>query len=178
MAIWPTSSLVNFDTGREIAREREPDVSSATTSLNHHPTTGTGTSEPPRFELKDPTPTPTGQVDGAWWPRSRHLARELLNLIPALVGRFGPVERVGYHLGDWDETPRRVAVDGVAVSTGGYDHQRTCTVDILTRKHRLTLLVVPVDEAPEHARAAMAAAARPGNADTVADLLSATTLSS
>ncbi|MFC7661055.1 DUF5994 family protein [Pseudonocardia benzenivorans] len=174
MAIWPTSPSVNSDTGREIAREREPDVSSATTSLDHHSTPRPRTSEPPRFELKDPTPTPTGQVDGAWWPRSHHLARELPSLIPTLVDRFGPVERVGYHLGDWDETPRRIAVDGVAVATGGYHHQRTCTIDILTRKHRLTLLVVPVDEAPEHARAAMAAAARPGNTDTVADLLSTT----
>jgi hypothetical protein len=134
-----------------------------------------GTPEPPRLELKDDTTTPTGQVDGAWWPRSRDLARELQILIPALVDRFGPVERVSYHLGDWDTATRRVAVGGVLVRTAGYRYQRTCTIDVITRRDHLTLLVVPADESAAHARSVMAVAARPGNTDAVVDLLPAPT---
>lgn len=48
-------------------------------------------SQPPRLSLK-PTGLTTGQVDGAWWPRSRDLSVELQGLAAALTDRLG-VER-------------------------------------------------------------------------------------
>lgn len=150
-------------------------MTSAPITTDRHPSTvaATGSPDPPRLELKPTTTTPTGQVDGAWWPRSRDLALELRALIPTLVGRLGRVERIGYHLRDWDPTVRTIAVDGALVRVAGYHHQRAHTIDVLAERHRITLLVLPVDGLPEQVRSAMAIAARPGNADTVGDLLSA-----
>ncbi|GAY08370.1 DUF5994 family protein [Pseudonocardia sp. N23] len=128
--------------------------------------------ESPRVELKDLAANHTGQVDGAWWPRSDDLADELRSLLPVLADQLGPVERVSYHLGDWSTTARSVVVDGSVVRAGGYTHQPTRTIDVATRRHRITLLVLPVDESADRAAAVMTAAARPANADTVADLLS------
>jgi hypothetical protein len=61
-----------------------------------------------RLKLKPKAPT-IGSVDGAWWPRSRDLAAELPALLAVLAVRLGPIERVGYHLGDWAPTVRRSA---------------------------------------------------------------------
>ena len=62
--------------------------------------------EPLRLKLKPKTATAVGEVDGAWWPRSRDLVRELRALLPVLAVRVGRIERVTYNLGDWDPAVR------------------------------------------------------------------------
>lgn len=45
-----------------------------------------------------PTTRNAGDVDGAWWLRSRGLFSELPALFEALVARLGVIRRRGYHL--------------------------------------------------------------------------------
>jgi hypothetical protein len=112
-----------------------------------------------RLRLKTDTTTPTGQVDGGWWPHSTDLAAELPDLFSALVPQIGPIERVSYHLGDWDAAPRKIRFEGAVARLGGYHWQRAATVDVLTARRTLTLRIVPPDTAPDTAQDALTAAA-------------------
>ena len=133
--------------------------------------------EPLRLKLKPKTATAVGQVDGAWWPRSRDLALELRALLPVLAVRLGRIERVTYHLGDWDPAVRKIVVDGSVVRLGGFRSQHAGTLDVLTELHRVTLLVLPAGSAPGPAHGVMLTAGHRDNADSVAELLSASDLS-
>jgi Family of unknown function (DUF5994) len=137
----------------------------------------TGHREPLRLKLKPKTAIAVGQVDGAWWPRSRDLALELRALLPVLAVRLGRIERVTYHLGDWDPSARKIVVDGSVVRLGGFRSQRVCTVDVLAELHRVTLLVVPAGSAPVSAHRVMLTAGHRDNTDSVAELLSGSDLS-
>lgn len=123
-----------------------------------------------RLRLKPKAPI-TGFVDGAWWPRTRDLPAELAELLGVLAVRLGPVERVAYHLGEWDPPSRTIIIGGSPVRLAGYRAQHPGTVDVLAARHRLTLLVVPPETAPPVAHRALRAAAQPGNAEPIADLL-------
>ena len=112
-----------------------------------------------RLRLKTDATSPTGQVDGGWWPHSTNLAAELPDLFSALVPQIGPIERVSYHLGDWDAAPRKIRFEGAVARLGGYHWQRAATVDVLTARRTLTLRVVPPDTALDAAQDALAAAA-------------------
>jgi len=116
--------------------------------------------------------TPTGQVDGGWWPRSTDLAAELPDLFSALVPQIGPIERVSYHLGDWDAAPRKIRFEGAVALLGGYHWQRAATVDVLTARRTLTLRVVPPDTAPIAAQDALAAAVADGTPSAGGDEVS------
>jgi Family of unknown function (DUF5994) len=163
-AIGPASSPMKAHAGRS----RRPgdgvcDVTSAPAVQN---TTSQATADPgrdasdaaDRLRLKT-DPTPTGQVDGGWWPHSTDLAAELPDLFSALAPQIGPIERVGYHLGDWDAAPRKIRFEGAVARLGGYHWQRAATVDVLTARRTLTLRVVPPATAPDAAQDALAAAA-------------------
>ena len=129
--------------------------------------------EPLRLKLKPKTVIAIGQVDGAWWPRSRDLALELRALLPVLAVRLGRIERVTYHLGDWDAPKRKIVVDGSVVRIGGFRSQRAGTLDVLAQLHRVTLLVLPPAASPRPAHRVMLTAGHRDNADSVAELLSA-----
>src|SRR5690242_21377003 len=90
--------------------------------------------EPLRLKLKPKTAIAVGQVDGAWWPRSRDLVLELRALLPVLAVRLGRIERVTYHLGDWDPAARKIVVDGSIVRIGGFRSQRPGTLDVLAER--------------------------------------------
>jgi hypothetical protein len=128
-----------------------------------------------RLKLKPKAPTVTGYVDGAWWPRSRDLAEELPALLSVLAVRTGPIERMSYHLTEWDPPARTIVVDGALVHLGGYRTQPAHTVDLLAARMQVTLLVVPPDTEPEAAHRMLTAAGHRDNSDTVAHLLSAGT---
>jgi hypothetical protein len=123
-----------------------------------------------RLRLKPAGPL-SGHVDGSWWPRSRDLATELPTLLAAMTDRLGSTERVSYHLGDWDPAGRSVDVDGVAVRLSGFRFQRADTIDVLGPRKRVTLLVIPPETSSQTADDALAAAAQPGNTDTVEAML-------
>jgi Family of unknown function (DUF5994) len=122
------------------------------------------------LRLKPKAPT-GGWVDGGWWPRSRDLAAELPDLLAVLAVRLGRIERVSYHLGDWDPTGGKISCGVGVVRLGGYRTQRADTVDVLAAGSRVTLLVVPPETSPQIAHAALMAAGRRGNTDDVGTLL-------
>jgi hypothetical protein len=123
-----------------------------------------------RLRLK-PKAATTGFVDGGWWPRSRDLAVELPGLLAVLAVRLGRIERVTYHLGDWDPTPARLSFEGGVVRLGGYRAQHADTVDVLAARQRVTLLVVPPQTSSQTAHEALMSAGRRGNTDDVEALL-------
>lgn len=168
--VGPASSSTKAHAGRS----RRPgdgvcDVPSAPAVQN---TTSQATADPgrdacdaaDRLRLKADTTTPTGQVDGGWWPHSTDLAAELPDLFSVLVSQIGPIERVSYHLGDWDAAPRKIRFEGAVIRLGGYHWQRAATVDVLTARRTRTLRVVPPDTAPDAAQDALAAAAEAADA--------------
>jgi Family of unknown function (DUF5994) len=128
------------------------------------------TTDRPRFSLK-PDVSRTGFVDGGWWPASRDLAAELPALAAELEPRLGRVRSVSYHLGAWDTVPRRIDIDGAAVRLAGYRTQDHDTVDVISGRRRLTLLIVPPETDPQAAQHALAAAGQDGNVDGIEKLL-------
>lgn len=123
-----------------------------------------------RLRLK-PKAATTGFVDGGWWPWSRDLTIELPGLLAVLAVRLGRIERVSYHLGDWDPTPARLSVEGDVVRLGGYRAQHADTVDVLAARQRITLLVVPPETSIQAAHDALMTAGHRGNTDDVDALL-------
>lgn len=85
------------------------------------------------------------RLDGAWWPRSRDLPRELPPLIAAADVRFGPVERITVNTSLWPEPPHRIAVSGRTIPVGRFPAGKdTVEVCVLSNSAgRWDLLVVP-----------------------------------
>jgi hypothetical protein len=130
-----------------------------------------GPENTPRLRLKPKAPT-TGHVDGAWWPRSDDLPKELPDLLAVLSVRLGSVDRVMYNLAEWAKTPARLLTGGRSVRLDGFQRQPGNTLEVLgIGREKILLLVVPPNTDPDLAHEAMMAAAAPNNALTVGDLL-------
>lgn len=124
----------------------------------------------PRLSL-DPEFAHTGMFDGAWWPRSRRIERELPDLVKALRSKVGPVLHVAVERSAWDEIPSRITVDGRVIRINCFsssDH--TMSVGGGHQDHFL-LLVVPPRTRRSVATSAMAIAATPGNSKSALSLL-------
>jgi hypothetical protein len=133
-----------------------------------------GPENTPRLRLKPKAPT-TGHVDGAWWPHSDDLARELPDLLAVLSVRLGGVDRVLYKLTEWETPPKRISVGGRPVRLDGYRRQPTSTLEVLgTGDARVLLLVIPPHTDPDIAHETMMTAAAPSNASSVDGLLAIT----
>jgi hypothetical protein len=83
--------------------------------------------------------------DGAWWPRGNDLTIELPELIAELGRRGVRVERFTYSLEAWDAIPRKIAVVGRVIRTGGFRSMDPGVVCISWEGgvKRADLLVVP-----------------------------------
>ncbi|MEW1913836.1 DUF5994 family protein [Kitasatospora sp. NPDC085895] len=128
-----------------------------------------------RFTL-DPSLSHTGMFDGAWWPRSRELRRELPSLIAALRRRVGPILHVSVERTAWNTVPHRVTVDGQVVRVNRFSSS-VHTIGVGGgHQDRFLLLVVPPRTRPTVARTAMASAAVPGNSTLAARTLTAASL--
>ena len=130
-----------------------------------------------RIRLK-PRSDHRGMVDGAWWPRSRELARELPPLIAALEREAGPgmIYHATVNVRSWPEIPKKVRAGSHVVRVGWYDAEQDpndiCLIS--TRQPgRLDLLVVPPEFDPESAARLMAGASMPGTTQTASALLAA-----
>lgn len=124
-----------------------------------------------RLKLKPKGPT-SGYVDGGWWPRSRDLAAELPALVEVLAVRLGHVSRVAYSMSGWNESPRRIEVDGHVVRLEGFRSQDEHIVYVSgPDRTRVGLLVVPPETADDDAHQALMSAAHRENSDLPADLL-------
>ncbi|MFB7615646.1 DUF5994 family protein [Kitasatospora sp. NPDC056181] len=124
----------------------------------------------PRLEL-EPTMSREGVFDGAWWPRSNHVATELPDLITALGAHFGRIVRVGLDTSAWDVVPRSVAANGLVIRINWFaGSDATISVTRGFQDHFL-LLVVPPGTAPATAASAMAGASATGNHTPAVELL-------
>lgn len=63
-------------------------------------------------------------VNGAWWPHSRDLARELPQLISVLDDSGGRVTRATVNVRMWERIPAEVPAGGHIVRLGWYDREQ------------------------------------------------------
>jgi hypothetical protein len=129
-----------------------------------------------RLRIK-PATTHTGMVNGAWWPRSRDLTRELPPLIAALDETWGRIYHATVQVGMWPDIPKRVITGDHVVRVGWYDAEQDpddiCLVS-LRGGRRWDLLVVPPEVDPDTAERVMTAAASVDNFQSAGDLLAGT----
>lgn len=116
-----------------------------------------------------------GMVNGAWWPRSRDLTRELPSLIAVLDQSWGQIHRVTVNRSMWPRIPRKVRTGSHTVRLGWYDAEQDphdlCLISHTKAPGRWDLLVVPPETEPERAKQLMAAASELGNHQTASALL-------
>ncbi|MFB7610604.1 DUF5994 family protein [Streptomyces gardneri] len=117
------------------------------------------------------TPAREGVLDGAWWPRTRHVRAELPALIRALTGHLGPITRVGLDTAAWEEVPTRVVVDGRVVHLDSFPVGDDTVLITRGANDHFALMVVPPDTTPDAARDAMARAVRADNVTQAAEIL-------
>ena len=139
-------------------------------------TTPTTSESPLRLSMA-PDGARAGRLDGAWWPRSRDLLRELPSLAAELDERWGRVTRVTVNPEQWPLIPRRIPVAGHTVHAGWFsieqDEHMIMVCSYIPR--RLNLLVVPPQTNAVDAARLMAEAADPANTRTASELLAART---
>ncbi|WP_214322749.1 DUF5994 family protein [Nonomuraea sediminis] len=111
--------------------------------------------------LMEPTGCREGILDGAWWPRSRDLRRELPGLINALQESVGPILRARVDPGAWDDRPSSLVIDGRFLRIGESPSPEGTIRVIRGDQDAFLLLVIPPDTAPRVAVAAMSAVAGP-----------------
>ena len=74
-------------------------------------------------------------IDGAWWPRTARMARELPELLAVLGSRLGEITDVGLN---WSSSQRPPNID-----VYGWEAKHQHVMTISGRNGRATLLVVP-----------------------------------
>jgi hypothetical protein len=111
-----------------------------------------------------PAGRPAGRLDGAWWPRSWDLVRELPALVEAMQS-VGPIVRATVNPTLWDSVPRHISAGGRFIKVGWFtDEQDVHGIMLLSpRAQRWDLLVVPPETDPETAGLLMAAAGHPSD---------------
>jgi hypothetical protein len=130
------------------------------------------TSPPTRLSLT-PTGSVPGLLDGAWWPRSRDLSRELPALVGVLDACWGRITRVTVNPAHWPVVPRKVAVAGHTVHVGWFaDEQDPHKLILLSyTAGRWDLLVIPPETGAAAAARLMVAAAAPGGLAAASGLM-------
>jgi len=108
-----------------------------------------------RLQLK-PFRSAAEHIDGAWWPRSRHLVDELPGLVATVSERLGPVVMIGYRRNGWDETPALVEIAGHTVELLGFTSDEPASVILIGEDGRhITLHVIRPDTSQQVARQAL-----------------------
>ncbi|MEW5627491.1 DUF5994 family protein [Streptomyces hydrogenans] len=110
-------------------------------------------------------------LDGAWWPRSRDVEREVPPLVTALTEHLGPITRVGLDASAWNGIPPRLMVDGRVVHLDSFPVGDDTVLITRGDNDHFSLMVVPPNTTPEAARTAMVRAVRADNVTQAAGLL-------
>ncbi|MEV4927152.1 DUF5994 family protein [Streptomyces roseoverticillatus] len=136
------------------------------------PTAKPSDNPPLRLSVKPPGP-PTGLLDGAWWPCSRDLARELPALTDLLDPLWGRITRVAVNPAYWPVVPCKVPVNGRAVNVSWFRAEQDPHQLLLLSYHvgRWDLLVIPPETSPAAAARLMAAACDPRTVRTGSALI-------
>src|SRR5690242_12110364 len=85
---------------------------------------------------------PNGNVDGAWWPRSRDLATELPTLLGAIADIVGTAAEISYHPGDWSPALLDLTRDE-RLKVVDFDSPLRCTIQVRGSRSDRTILIVP-----------------------------------
>jgi len=103
-----------------------------------------------------------GALDGGWWPRTRHLSKELPALLAAVASRFGVVVgRISLSATVWDATPEHIGAGDRVVQVAWFRARDAHTIRLLGGDFwHLDLLVIPPDTAADAAAAALALVAK------------------
>lgn len=116
------------------------------------------------------------RLDGGWWPYSRDLSIELVDLVDSFPSRYGRILRATCSAPDWEDAPRRVAVQGRTVKVGRFRRDETHVIHLTTSDRAVyRLLVIPSTFDEAQGSEALLASATHGNRHSAADLLSAVT---
>ncbi|MBO8202014.1 hypothetical protein JW613_27510 [Streptomyces smyrnaeus] len=130
-------------------------------------TTDERVSPPPVRLALTPANAPPGLLDGAWWPRSRDLFRELPTLTARLDVCWGRITRVTVNPTHWPVIPRKVPVAGHTVGVGWFskeqDPHKLILLSYTADRGRWDLLVIPPETTAASADRLMSAAAVPGS---------------
>ena len=116
-----------------------------------------------------------GALDGAWWPHSRDLRVEALDLVNHFPDSHGRVFRLLYATADWIGGPGRFRADHVIATLACFPHDDTHRVLLRTDQDTrvIQLLVVPPEWDERRANRAMRQAAMPTNRESAAGILAA-----
>jgi Family of unknown function (DUF5994) len=114
-----------------------------------------------------------GALDGAWWPYSRDLRTEALDLVNHFPVSAGKIFRVNYSSSDWVTGPGRIRADEVFVTLSAFPRDDTHRVLLSTLGGRqvIQLLVVPPESDSRMARHVMRIAATLSNRRSAANIL-------
>jgi hypothetical protein len=111
-------------------------------------------------------PSASEHTDGAWWPRSTHLADELPDLVMSVSDRLGQVVMVGYHRHAWCETPPLAEIGGHTIELLGFTSDEPASIVLIGADGRhLILHVIRPDASDEVARHALEEARVHANVD-------------
>uniref|UniRef100_A0AAU2VE59 DUF5994 family protein n=1 Tax=Streptomyces sp. NBC_00003 TaxID=2903608 RepID=A0AAU2VE59_9ACTN len=125
-----------------------------------------------RVVLKSPE-APRGLLDGAWWPRSRDLVRELPLLIAVLDALGSRITRIAVNPEHWPVIPRKIPVAGHVVKAGWFKAELDPHKLLLLSYSggRYDLLVIPPHASADAAARLMAAATDAGGRPLTASAL-------
>jgi len=131
-----------------------------------------GTHHPLRLQLTARGIRP-GLLDGAWWPYSRDLAKELPPLLAVLDPLLGRITHITVHREAWPSIPGRIPAVKHIARLGWYDaEQDPDTISLLSYTvGRWDLLVVPPTATAADATRAMDAACLADNTTSSSDLV-------
>ncbi|GAA3835463.1 DUF5994 family protein [Nocardioides panacisoli] len=114
------------------------------------------------------------RIDGGWWPHSRDFATEFAQLVDHFPSDLGRVVRAVYSPPDWDDAPRRVAVErgNGYVKVGKFPRDDTHLLYVTTADRVVyCLLVVPPSFDASQGEEALLASSTAGNRHTAGQLL-------
>jgi hypothetical protein len=129
-----------------------------------------------RLSLRNPDAGGSPDLDGAWWPRSGVLPRELPPLIRELHRRGALATRVSYSPQMFQLAARKLEVDGRLVRLGWFNSMDPHLLTVTHGTGRLNLLVVPPETSVKAATRAMRKASAPGNKGGASLVLAASTV--
>jgi hypothetical protein len=143
-----------------------------TATIDRMTISGRVASAPARLSLT-PAGSVPGLLDGAWWPHSRDLSRELPALVEVLDARWGRITRVTVNPTHWPVIPRKVRVTGHTVHVGWFAAEQDPQKLILLSytAGRWDLLVIPPETGAAAAARLMSAAAAPASLLTASQLM-------
>ncbi|MEU8793179.1 DUF5994 family protein [Streptomyces sp. NPDC048643] len=130
-----------------------------------------------RLALKPVSPSPSAGptgLDGAWWPRTRDLARELTALADVLDPLWGRITRIAVNPLQWPIIPRRIVVNGHVVKvdwfTSPFEQHKILLLSYTAGRWDL-LVIPPETDAAAADRLMTAATAVAVPAPTASDLM-------